>query len=110
MSDPLPLAAASARLRGKPGRPRLSDEERARRAQTRATHRAAQLATVTPRLFGVEAAARYAWLSPWTIRDLIANGELPRVVIPGAGKDLRVVRVDRADLDALIERWKERPA
>jgi hypothetical protein len=62
---------------------------------------------VTPRLLGVEAAARYAALSPWTIRDLIASGTLPRVIIPAAGgKDLRVVRVDRADLDRLIEVWK----
>lgn len=108
MSQPLPLAAAAERLRGKPGRPQLSDEERAKRKQRRDAARAAQLAAVCPRLFSVDGAARYTGLSAWSIRDMVANGTLPRVVIPSAGgKDLRVVRIDREDLDRLIATWKD---
>ena len=115
MSVALPLAAAAERLRKKPGRPPLSDEEKAKRAQkgraTRATHRAAQLAAITPRLFDVEGASRYTSLSVWTIRDLIASGALARVVIPsvvaGAG-GLRAIRIDRESLDRLIASWTER--
>jgi hypothetical protein len=63
---------------------------------------------VTPRLLDVDGAARYSSLSAWTIRDLIASGALPRVVVPsGPGKELRAIRIDRFDLDRLIERWKE---
>jgi hypothetical protein len=110
---PLPLAEAAERLRGKPGRPRLSDEEKARRAakgaETRRERLSAQLATITPRLLDFEGASRYSSLSVWTLRDLVASGKLPRVVIPSAAgdKDLRVVRVDKADLDRLIDSWKE---
>ena len=57
------------------------------------------------RLLDVPAAAAYLGLSTWTVRDLIACGKLPRVRI-GA---LRVVRVDREDLDRLVERSKETP-
>ena len=103
MSALLPLEH---RRRG-PGRPRLSDEERARRKQLHEARRAAELAAVAPRLFTVAAAARYASLSPWTIRTLLASGVLQRVVIPADdAKDLRVIRIDRDDLDRCIAAWK----
>jgi hypothetical protein len=107
VSEPLPLADAQRRL-GKPGRPRLSDEEKARRAQHRAAARAVHLAAITPRLLDVEGAARYMSFSTWTIRDLIAAGKLPRVIIPSALGDLRAIRIAREDLDRLIETSKER--
>ncbi len=105
----LPLAAAAERLRGKPGRPPLSPEEKkARRAATRQAREAAKLAAVPVRLFDVAGAARYASLSPWTIRDLIDTGKLPRVRLPlPSGGELRRVLVDRDDLDGLIETWKD---
>jgi excisionase family DNA binding protein len=98
MSEPLPLAAAAVRLRGKPGRPPLSDEEKARRR----CQRQAALALIHTRLFDVPSAARYLGLSPWTIRDLIANGALPRVTIG----DMRRILIDRHDCDQLIESSK----
>lgn len=62
-----------------------------------------------PRLLGVGQAARYLGVSPWTIRSLEWTGVLPRVRIPLAnGRDLRKLLFDRADLDRLIELWKER--
>jgi hypothetical protein len=101
VTEPLPLAAAAVRLRGKPGRPRLSDEEKARRtakgAESRRARRAALLATVPQRLFSIPASAIYlGGVSEWTVRDLIANGTIPTVVIPGP------------NLDRLIAAWKER--
>jgi excisionase family DNA binding protein len=61
------------------------------------------------RLLGVEEAARYLGISSWTIRDLLANGALSRVRLHlGADRDCRRLLVDRLELDALIERSKER--
>jgi len=107
MSEPLPLAAAQRRL-GRPGRPPLGDEEKSRRAEERRRRQAAALATVSPRLFAVPAAARYLGVSTWTIRDLIANGSLSRVTVPIGQRDMRRVLVDREDLDRLITAWKDR--
>jgi len=109
VSDPPPLAAAAERLRGNPGRPRLSDDERAKRAATRRANQALQLAAVVPRLFDVKGAARYlGGCSEWTVRALIARGTLARVVMPGAnGSDLRRTFVDRQQLDELVLRWRE---
>jgi hypothetical protein len=70
VSVPL-LAAASERLRGRPGRPPLGDEEKSHRAEERLRRQAAALAMVNPRLFAVPAAARYLGVSVWTIRDLV---------------------------------------
>lgn len=62
-----------------------------------------------PRLLDLVQAARYLSVSPWTIRSLEWSGVLPRVRIPLAdGRDLRKLLFDRADLDRLIELWKER--
>ena len=63
---------------------------------------------MTPRLLDLEAAATYLSASPWTIRELEAKGVLPRVRVPlPGGGELRKLLFDRADLDRLIERWKE---
>lgn len=107
MSEPLPLAAAAVRLRRRPGRPKLPDEERAKRKQARDAACIAALAQVVPRLLGVPAAAKYLGLSVWTVRDLLASGQIRRVVIPGDnGNDLRRILVDRTDLDVLVSKWK----
>jgi hypothetical protein len=49
-------------------------------------------------------------VSVWTVRDLETAGMLPRVRIPlPNGGELRKLLFDRADLDRLVETWKERP-
>jgi hypothetical protein len=97
MSVPAPLAAASYRLRGKPGRPRKAPPDvTLSKPETIA------------RLLDLEASATYLSISVWTVRDLIANGTLQRVVIPTAnGRDLRRVLLDRQQLDELVLRWRE---
>jgi excisionase family DNA binding protein len=102
VSVPLPLAGASQRLKGKPGRPPLGDEEKSRRAEERRRRQAAALALVNPRLFDVPAAAKYMGVSRWTIMDLISNGTLPRVTVG----DMRRLLIDRNDCDRLIESSK----
>lgn len=65
---------------------------------------------VAPRLLDLEDAARYLAVSSWTARDLLAAGTLRRVRIPlPNGGELRKLLFDRADLDALIARWKDGP-
>src|SRR5215468_6175597 len=68
----------------------------------------AAIVQVAPRLLDLESAARYlGGISVWTVRDLIANGTLRRVMIPlPNGRDLRRALLDREDLDALIAKWK----
>ena len=113
----LPLAAASMRLRRKPGRPRKevtrsitadkpSDGERGRDPGRRTVGYEA-VSHIPPRLLDLKGAAAYLGVSPWTIRDLEASGTLRRVNVPlGMGKDLRKLLFDRADLDQLIDSWK----
>jgi hypothetical protein len=61
-----------------------------------------------PRLLDLEAAAAYLGVSPWTVRDLEAAGVLPRIRVPlPSGRELRKLLFDKADLDRLIEAWKE---
>lgn len=68
------------------------------------------IAPVSPRLLDLPAAAAYLGVSPWTVRDLDAAGVVPRVRIPLPGSgELRKLLFDRADLDRLIELWKDRP-
>jgi hypothetical protein len=60
------------------------------------------------RLFGLQDAATYLGLSPWTVRELEAKGVLPRVRVPlPGGGELRKLFFDKADLDRLIEGWKD---
>ena len=56
------------------------------------------------RLLDLKAAEIYSGISAWTLRDLIASGDLPAVRPPR----LRRVWIDRADLDRAIAQWKER--
>jgi hypothetical protein len=56
------------------------------------------------RLLDLKAAEVYSGISAWTLRDLIASGDLPAVRPPR----LRRVWIDRADLDRAIADWKER--
>ena len=56
------------------------------------------------RLLDLKAAEVYSGISAWTLRDLIASGDLPAVRPPR----LRRVWIDRADLDRAIAGWKER--
>jgi excisionase family DNA binding protein len=61
-----------------------------------------------PRLLDVQAAARYLGVSPWTVRELEWKGVLRRVRVPlPGGGELRKLLFDKADLDRLIEGWKE---
>jgi excisionase family DNA binding protein len=55
------------------------------------------------RLLDLHAAETYSGISAWTLRDLIASGDLPAVRPPR----LRRVWIDRADLDRAIAQWKE---
>jgi len=108
-SPTLPLAAAGARLRGKPGRPRKAGsghDTSITGAETRA-ERGAETSS-GPRLLDLRATAVYLGVSEWTVRDLEAAGVLRRVRIPlPNGGDLRKLLFDREDLDRLIEAWKE---
>src|SRR6266849_1786319 len=109
---PLPLAAAAERLRRPPGRPRkVSRDESAQASQAGAPSEGVDslgargapvpaLCPVTPRLLDVDGAAAYLGVSAWTIRDLDAGGQLPRVRLPlPGGKELRRLLYDRTDLD-----------
>lgn len=71
-------------------------------------------APLSPRLLDLRAAAQYVGLSTWTLREFLLSGELPmvRFTRPGSQRreDLRRVLVDRADLDAWIDRHRQRGA
>lgn len=56
------------------------------------------------RSLDLKEAESYSGISAWTLRDLIASGDLPAVRPPR----LRRVWIDRADLDKAIAEWKER--
>jgi hypothetical protein len=116
----LPLAAASMRLRQKPGRPRkevtgsiapenTSDGDRGR-VQDKRTVVYEAVGHIPPRLLDLKGAAAYLGTSPWTIRDLEAHGTLRRVNVPlGMGKNLRKPLFDREDLDQLVDSWRDTP-
>lgn len=64
---------------------------------------------IAPRLLDLDGTASYLSVSKWTIRDLEAADILPRVRVPLANNgELRKILFDRNDLDALIEKWKDR--
>lgn len=67
-------------------------------------------AVLPKRVVGITKAAQYAGVSRWTVRRWINNGQLPCVVFPGRDKnqELRGVKVDLRDLDAFIDRYKDR--
>src|SRR4030095_4343150 len=106
----LPLAAASVRLRRRPGRPRIRPQPTPRHVSSHVYPELRDSATVplvrrtsgpvdAPRLLDVEAAADYLGVSVWTVRDLVERGSLSRVALPG----VRRLLFDRCDLDRLIE-------
>ena len=100
MSEPLPLADASPRLRRKPGRPKKTGDT--------LPEQATQKLGLQPRLVDVEGAAAYLSVSPWTIRDLQTSGRLPRVRLPlRDDREIRRLLFDVRYLDALIEQSRE---
>jgi hypothetical protein len=108
---PLPLAAAAARLRRPPGRPRKSPRVLApagpESARPGAPARPEGAEALAPRLLDLAATAAYLGVSPWTVRDLAWAGTLRRVRVPLANHgELRKLLFDRQDLDRLIEIWK----
>ncbi len=116
MKDDKPLAKAGERLKGKPGRPRKAQSghvsgiaSHESRAHSGPDGRALAVTAIAPRLLSLEAAASYLGISTWTIRDLEGVGVLPRVRIPlPNGGEVRKLLFDREDLDASIEKWKDR--
>src|SRR5437879_3845781 len=56
--------------------------------------------SVLPRLLTLKQAARYLQVSYWTVRTWTEAGKLPAVRLPGDG---RLIRIERAELDRLIE-------
>lgn len=127
LSSKLRLTAASARLRGRPGRPRKPGSAEAPQApalsqghgnplQARRSASVAAnvpgnvpVAALIPRLLDLPATSAYLGVSAWTVRDLEAAGVLCRVRVPlPNGGELRKVLFDREDLDRLIAAWKER--
>lgn len=126
MSDPLPLAAAAQRLRGRPGRPRRGTVGAQGDAATRVNGgpaRASQDVTTDGaisstkrrpaplterRLLDVQSAADYlGGLGTDTVREM-ALGALAsaRVYLPGAAGPLRKVLFDRLELDRLVAGWR----
>ena len=91
----LALAAAQERLgkRGRPRKPRL--EQQAVAAVVVSTH--------GRRLLDVDGVAFYLSVSPRIVRELKAAGHLRPVTLPlGAGRDLRKLLFDTADVNAFI--------
>jgi excisionase family DNA binding protein len=67
-------------------------------------NRGADSTAIRPRLLGVRAAADLLSISPWTVRALVWNGELPEVRVG------RRLLLDVRDLESFIERNKRREA
>lgn len=109
MSEDRPLYDA----RRRPGRPRkhaVPDTSRVDASkQPKVSGRAlVSVAPVLPRLLDLHGAALYLGVSGWTVRDLEGNGTLKRVRVPlPNGGELRKLLFDRAELDRLIEAWKD---
>jgi hypothetical protein len=127
----LPLAAASRRLRGRPGRPRkvvvnpeMNSEAASTTAhtgvpQTRALSKPSNRTSTSspgvpavcpdlgPRLVDIRTAAKYLSIFTWSIRDLESAGALRRIRLPLASKDMRKLLFDRRDLDRLVDTAKD---
>ncbi len=69
---------------------------------------------VPPRLLDLPNAALYLTVSTWTLREMASLGVVKRVRVPlpntakRRGGEMRKLLFDRADLDRLVESWKER--
>lgn len=60
------------------------------------------------RLLSIRQAAEDYGLSFWTLRTLVLNGHIPRVVFPGPeGRNLRRILIDRDDMERFIRQCKE---
>ena len=79
------------------------DQAESQASAERPAHRR-RAGRISGRLLDLKAAEVYSGISAWTLRDLIASGDLPAVRPPR----LRRVWIDRADLDRAIADWKER--
>jgi excisionase family DNA binding protein len=115
----LPLAEASRRLRGRPGRPRktAAHPEPPRAQAWRAPAptpeplpvQAPEAAVAAvwlswPRVLDLDGAAKYLSVSVWTVRALRAAGELEALEVPGQ----RMLRFDRLALDRAVDAWSAR--
>jgi excisionase family DNA binding protein len=63
------------------------------------------------RVVGINKAAEYLGISRWTLRRWIASGKIPFIRFPagdGPHNDMRGAKIDLDDLDAFIERNKDR--
>jgi len=114
----LPLATASQRLRGRPGRPRTKprgdnpgDSHEPARTQVRVPparpaarpQDSPSCAPPGPRLLTRQQAADYLSLSSDMLDRLTQQGELRRVQLTLGDRTVRKVLYDRADLDRLVE-------
>jgi hypothetical protein len=123
-SEPLPLAAAQARL-GRPGRPRKrpngdktvtpapppSPEPCMNGGREGRRTPAVQAGALLPRLLSIPAAACYLSLSEDTVLELLQAGIFQRITVPAPltpkrrGGAIRKVLVDRVQIDAAIASW-----
>lgn len=95
--------------KAKPNRSTLASEAIAPDTSRKPRWSTLARAAIVPRLLDLHGSALYLGVSGWTVRDLEANGTLKRVRIPlPNGGELRKLLFDRADLDRLVEAWKER--
>ena len=56
----------------------------------------------------LKTASRYTGVAFWTVRGLIIDGLIPRVILPGRHGPSRRVLVHRTDLDAFLFARRER--
>jgi hypothetical protein len=92
-------------LRRKPGRPRNVESSK---AVGPAPNGEGNSTVPETRLLDLMQTAHYLGVSSWTVRDLEAQGVLARVCVPlPGGRELRKLLFDKAELDRLIETWKE---
>ena len=81
-------------------------------------HDARPVAPGWPRLLDAKQAAAYLNVSFWTLREFIHDGSIPTVRLPRprtarmrkrhpVNDTVRRLLIDRADLDNLVDRWKE---
>ncbi len=63
-------------------------------------HRPMDAQSTAPRLLTLQQAAEYLAVSYWTVRSWVEAGRLAAVRLPGDG---RLLRIERAALDRLIE-------
>ncbi len=116
MTEPLPLAAAALRLRGKPGRPRKGTQRAQSDAGSRINSGAnggapvqesgrPSPAALPPRLLTLPMASAYLSLARSTLLELEASGALRRARVVVRGREIRKRLYDRAALDRLADGW-----